>query len=210
MVRKLTKRVQSVFRIKSCPVDPFIRHPSIKMNVPWVPRHSFQEQSTEGIWRGAHHTQGNDANTKMRSQSVPGRYRGGFGTGDIQRGSNVKYSYPSCQPRISIITVKQMSWYAKADSVLNTCYISAVLSDVLKLTLAARTLTELWGSLKLLSVLKHVHGMTGNAPQQLWCWHTPRTSQCSDHPLTSCKTTVHQHNIWWTQNNCCYASIQKL
>jgi len=177
------------------------------MNVPWVPWHNFQEQSTEGIWRGACHTEENETNTKMWSKFVPGRYCGGFGTGDTWDGSNVKYSYPSCQPWISIVMVKHMSWYANAHSVLNTCYIITVLSDVLKLTLAARTLTELWGSPKLLSVLKHVHGMTGNAPQQLWCWHTPRTSQCTDHPLTICKTSVDQHNIWWIYNTCFYASI---
>jgi hypothetical protein len=30
MVRSLTERVQSVFRIKSHPVDPFIRYPAAK------------------------------------------------------------------------------------------------------------------------------------------------------------------------------------
>jgi hypothetical protein len=149
----------------------------------------------------------NDANNKMWSKCVPGWYCGGFGIGDIQHGSNVLYSYPSCRPWISIIMVTQMSWYATTDSVSNTCYISIILSDVLKLILATRTLTELCCSPKRLSVLKHVHGMTGNAPQQLWCWHTPRTSQCNDHPLTSCKTTVDQHNIRWTYKTCCYASI---
>jgi hypothetical protein len=37
MVQNLTERVQSVFRIKSHPVDPFIRDPSVKMNVLWAP-----------------------------------------------------------------------------------------------------------------------------------------------------------------------------
>jgi len=48
-------------------------------------KNSHQKDSEE-----VHATQrGTNANTKMGSKLVPGRYCGGFGTGDTWRGSNV-------------------------------------------------------------------------------------------------------------------------
>jgi hypothetical protein len=86
-----------------------------------------------------------------------------------------------------------MNEYGNADSFLKTWHISVVLVGVVKLTLTCTTLTELWCSLKPLPDMKHVHGMRGNVPQQLWCWSTPRTSQCTAHSLTCCKITAHQY-----------------
>lgn len=62
-----------------------------------------------------------------------------------------------------------------------------------------RTLTELWGSAKLLAGVRHVHGMIGSAPQQLWCCGIPRTSLHTSHSPTCCRTRAEYHKKSWVE-----------
>lgn len=64
-----------------------------------------------------------------------------------------------------------------------------------------RTLTELWGSAKLHAVVRHVHGMKGSVPHQLWCWDIPRTSLCTSHYLTCYKTIAEKYKKLWEVND---------
>lgn len=185
-----------MFRIKSRPVDLFSTDPPVRMNVLWVPWHNFQEQSTEGIWRHPRHREMNEANTTVWSHIVP----------KVLWGFWYKWyrARQQCKVQISLFLSlipyhhSETKWVGMLMQIQfrRPDISSSVLFDALKQTLPARILTELWYSATPLSGMKHNHGMKGSVPLQLWCWGIPRTSQCTAHSVTCCKTTRHQCTIF--------------